>query len=76
MSKSIIKEISEAVVVFLFALFITASSLMRKYVMRGEDYKTSDLAVAAVLAVVLTTLYFFFKRKYARDSKQNEIKKK
>ncbi len=70
-TKSIIKEISEAIAVFLFAIFITVSSVFKKYVMRGEDYTNSDLIVAVVLALVLTITYVLFKRKYIRDSKLN-----
>ncbi len=72
MSKSIVKEISEAITVFLFVLFITSSSLTRGHIIGGEAYKASDPVVAVVLALALTISYFYFKRKYARDSKQNE----
>ena len=69
--KPVIKEISEAIVVFLFAVFIAFSSLTRRYVMRGEDYTTPDLIVAVILALVLTIMYVLFKRKYIKDSKLN-----
>ncbi len=63
-SKQVIKEISEAIAVFLFAIFITVSSVFRKYVMRGEDYTNSDLIAALILALVLTIMFVLFKRKY------------
>ncbi len=63
-TKPVIKEISEAIAVFLFAIFITVSSVFRKYVMRGEDYTNSDLIVAVILALVLTIAFVLFKRKY------------
>jgi hypothetical protein len=65
-TKPIIKEISEAIGVFLFAVFINFSSVFKKYVMRGENYTNSDLIVAVILALVLTIAFVLFKRKYYR----------
>jgi hypothetical protein len=63
-SNPAIKNISEAVVVFLFSMFIVGGSILRGYFMRGEDYDIHKLIIVPVFALILTLAYFLFKKKY------------
>ncbi len=65
-SSPVIKEIIGIIAVYLGSLFIISSSFFRGYVIGGRDHTESDLIFSAILALILTITYLFFKRKYAK----------
>lgn len=66
-SKSVVKELSETIAVFLFSMFIVSSSMLRGYIVREQNYNNSDLIIVSVFALILTTAYVLFKKKYYHE---------
>jgi hypothetical protein len=62
-SNPVIKNISEAVVVFIVSMFIVSGSFLRGYFL-GENYEKNKLIIVPVFAVILTLAYVLFKKKY------------
>jgi O-antigen/teichoic acid export membrane protein len=68
---SVIKEISDTIIVFLFSLFIGVSSFLRGYFMRVEDYDKNKLIIVPIFAVIITLVYVLFKKKYLNGMKKS-----
>ena len=69
-SNPTIKNISEAVIVFIFSMFIVSGSFLRGYFIRGEDYDKNKLIIVLILALILTLSYVLFKKKYLGGKRQ------
>ncbi len=71
-SNSVIKEISDTIIVFLFSMFIGVSSFFRASFLRGEDYDKNKLIIVPILAVIITLAYVLFKKKYLGGIKKSD----
>ncbi len=71
-SNPVIKEISEAAIVFLFSMFFVSGSFLRGYIMRGEDYDKNKLIIVPILALIITLAYVLFKKKYLDGIKKSD----
>lgn len=61
------KELLQLINVFLFSLFIVMGSIIRSNFLKGEDYTKTDLAVAFILALLMTAIYTIMMRYYKKE---------
>lgn len=60
-------ELLQLITVFLFSLFIVMGSIIRSNFLKGEDYTKTDLAVAFILALLMTAIYTIMMRNYKKE---------